>query len=57
MKLVRIAITGLARFPTTRRCSGRHAHRLAIGDLFLGPYQALVATLSSRHPAETLGNA
>jgi hypothetical protein len=27
-------------------------HGLAIGDLFLGPHQALVAALSSKHPAE-----
>jgi len=28
------------------------SHGLAIGDPFLGPYQALVAALSSKHPAE-----
>ena len=32
-------------------------HAIATGDLFLGPYQALVAALPSKHPAEILGNA
>jgi hypothetical protein len=30
---------------------------LAIGDLFLGPNQALIASLSPKHPAGNLGNA
>ena len=34
-----------------------YRRRLAIGDLFLGPYQALIAALSSKHPAGNLGNA
>ena len=34
-----------------------YRRRLAIGDLFLGPYQALVAALSSQHPAGILDNA
>jgi hypothetical protein len=34
-----------------------YRRRLAIGDLFLGLYQALVAALSSNHPAGNLGNA
>jgi hypothetical protein len=34
-----------------------YRRRLALGDLFLGPYQALIAALSSKHPAGNLGNA
>jgi integrase-like protein/resolvase-like protein len=34
-----------------------YRRRQALGDLFLGPYQALVAALSSQHPAGMLGGA
>ena len=34
-----------------------YRRRLAIGDLFLGPYQALIAALSSKHSAGSLGHA
>jgi hypothetical protein len=33
-----------------------YRRRLAIGDLFLGQYQTLIAALSSKHPPEILGN-
>jgi hypothetical protein len=34
-----------------------YRRRLAVGDLFLGPYLALIAALTSKRPAGQLGNA